>query len=72
MINMLTQQIGTMFNPLIQNTNWNYELLGNQMGRITNFFDSSQAYTWPTPQTSNVKPVETADNGATPITQGKP
>ena len=38
MVNMLTQQIGTVFNPLIQNTNQSYQLLANQMGRIVDFF----------------------------------
>lgn len=38
MVNMLTQQIGTMFNPLIQHTNQNYEMLAPQIGRITYFF----------------------------------
>lgn len=38
MINMLTQQIGMVFNPLIQNNNQSYQLLVNQMGRIAKFF----------------------------------
>lgn len=32
MVNMLTQQISTLFNPLIQKTNQSYQLLTNQMG----------------------------------------
>lgn len=36
-VNMLAKQISTMFNPLIQNTSQSYQLLANQMGRITNF-----------------------------------
>lgn len=31
MVNMITQQIGTMFNPLIKNTNHNYKQLAHQM-----------------------------------------
>lgn len=31
MVNMLTQQIGTVFNPLIQNTNHSYQQLAHQM-----------------------------------------
>lgn len=63
MVNMLTQRIGTMFNPLIQNTNQSYELLANQMGRIDDLFGAPQAYARPTPQISNYKQVETPDNG---------
>lgn len=54
MVNMLTQQIVTMFNPLIQNTNQSYELLANQMGQIANFFGAPQVQAMPTPQISNV------------------
>lgn len=49
MVNMLTQQIDTMFNPLIQNTDQNYQLLANQMVRITDFFGTSQAQVQPIP-----------------------
>jgi hypothetical protein len=42
MVNMLTQQIGTMFNPLIQNTNQSYQVLATQMGRIADFFGGPQ------------------------------
>ncbi|WJX26814.1 hypothetical protein P8452_15690 [Trifolium repens] len=45
MVNLLTQQIGTVFNPLIQNTNDSYQMLAYQMGRIADFFGT------PTPQT---------------------
>jgi hypothetical protein len=38
MVNLLTQQIGTVFNPLIQNTNDSYQMLAYQMGRIADFF----------------------------------
>lgn len=38
MVNMLTQQTGTMFNPLIQNTNHSYQQLAHQMGRISDLF----------------------------------
>jgi hypothetical protein len=43
MVNMLTQQIGTVFNPLIQTTNDSYQLLANQMGRMTDFFGAPNA-----------------------------
>ncbi|KAK2435564.1 hypothetical protein QL285_020611 [Trifolium repens] len=45
MVNLLTQLIGTVFNPLIQNTNDSYQMLAYQMGRIADFFGT------PTPQT---------------------
>jgi hypothetical protein len=32
MVNLLTQQIGTVFNHLIQNTNKNHQMLATQMG----------------------------------------
>ena len=32
MVNLLTQQIGTMFNPLIQDTNRSYKALATQWG----------------------------------------
>jgi hypothetical protein len=38
MVNMLTTQIGTVFNPLIQNTNDSYQMLAYQMSRIADFF----------------------------------
>src|SRR6266487_241654 len=43
MVNMLTQQIGTIFNPLFQTTNNSYQLLANQMGRMTDFFGAPNA-----------------------------
>jgi len=41
MVNLLTQQISMMFNPLIQTTNQGYQALSTQMGRIANFFTPS-------------------------------
>jgi hypothetical protein len=38
MVNLLTQEIGTMCDPLIQNTNQGYQTLATQMGRIIDFF----------------------------------
>lgn len=38
LVNTLTQQMGTIFNPLIANMNQTYEVLANQMGRIAGFF----------------------------------
>lgn len=42
MVNMLTQQIGIVFNPLIQNTNYTYQQLAHQMGRIAYLFGAPQ------------------------------
>jgi len=41
MVNLLIQQIGTMFNPLIQTTNQGYQTLATQMGIIADFFSPS-------------------------------
>jgi hypothetical protein len=41
-VNLLTQQIGTVFNHLIQTMNQGYQALATQMGRITNFFTPLQ------------------------------
>ncbi|KAK2437576.1 hypothetical protein QL285_022449 [Trifolium repens] len=60
MVNMLTQQIGTIFNPLIQNTNQSYQLLANQMGRIADFFGAPQAPNQQVPQIQNVVPLQIA------------
>jgi len=38
MVNLLTQQIGTVFNPLIRDANRSYQALTTQMGRIADFF----------------------------------
>ena len=60
MVNMLTQQIGTVFNPLIQNTNQSYQLLANQMGRIADFFGAPQVPHQQVPQIQNVVPLQIA------------
>ena len=38
MVNLLTQQIGIVFNHFIQNTNQSYQALSTQIGRIEDFF----------------------------------
>jgi hypothetical protein len=43
MVNALTQQIGTIFNPMLQTTNDSYMLLANQMGRMADFFGAPDA-----------------------------
>jgi len=37
MVNMLTQQIGTMFNPLTRDTHNSYLALSDEMGQIADF-----------------------------------
>lgn len=50
MLNILTQQIGSVFNPLIPNTNDRYQQLAHQMDRIVYFFGTPQAHIRPIPQ----------------------
>lgn len=42
MINMLKQKIGIVLNPLIHNTNHNYQQLAPKMGRIADFLGAPQ------------------------------
>ena len=53
MVNLLTKQIGTVFNPLIRDTNWSYQALTIQMGRITDFFALPQSVYQLVPQIQN-------------------
>ena len=57
MVNLLTQQIGTVFNPLIRDTNRSYQTLTTQMGRIADFFAPSQPVYQPVTQIQNQQPV---------------
>jgi len=41
LVNLLTQQIGMVLNPLIQTTTQGYQALATQMGRISDFFTPS-------------------------------
>jgi len=45
MVNLLTQQIGTMFNPLIRDTNQSYQAFTTQMGRIADSFAPHNRFT---------------------------
>jgi len=54
MVNLLTQQIGTVFNPLIQTTNQGYQALATQMGRIADFFTPPQTVYQQIPQIQNI------------------
>jgi len=54
MVNLLTQQIGTVFNPLIQTTNQGYRALATQMGRIEDFFAPPRTVYQQIPQIQNI------------------
>jgi len=58
MVNMLTRQIGTMFNPLIQSTNQSYQALATQMERIVDFFSPVQPGHQQNPQIQNPRPLQ--------------
>jgi hypothetical protein len=62
MVNLLTTQIGTVFNPLIQNTNESYQMLAYQMSRIADFFGT------PPPPRLN-QPVRQTIMPAAPVAQ---
>ena len=61
MVNMLTQQIDTMFNPLIQNTKHSYHQLAHRMSQIVDLFGAPQVPIQPVPNNptpQQVIPVE--------------
>jgi len=64
--NQVTQQIGTIINPLIQDTNNSYQALSAQMERIANFFGAPPVRNIPVAQNQNARegeiPVEVVDN----------
>jgi len=57
MVNLLTQQIGTVFNPLIRDTNRSYQALTTQMARITDFSAPPQQVFQPITQIPNQQPL---------------
>ena len=57
MVNLLTQQIGTVFNPLIRDTNRSYEALTTQMRKIEDFFAPPQPVYQPITQIQNQQPL---------------
>jgi hypothetical protein len=57
MVNLLTQQIGTVFNPLIRDTNRSYQALTTQMGRIAYLFAPPKHVYQPVPQIQNQQPL---------------
>jgi len=66
MVNQVTQQIGTIINLLIRDTNNSYQALSAQMERIANFFGAPPARNIPVPQNQDAREIETpaerADN----------
>ena len=58
MVNQVTQQIGTIINPLIRDANNSYQALSVQMERIANFFGAPPVRNTPVPQNQNAKEVE--------------
>lgn len=70
-MNTLTQQMETIFNSLIANTNQTYEVLENQIGRIAYFFRTPSVKVWPSPQISNAIVVEIPEKGITHATLGQ-
>lgn len=71
LVNTLTQQMGTIFNPLIANANQTYEVLENQMGCITDFFGIPPVQVLPSPQISNARVVEIPENDISQATVGQ-
>jgi len=57
MVNMVTQQIATVINPLIRDTNTSYQMLSAQMERIANYFCAPPARNTPASQETTT-PVE--------------
>lgn len=47
MVNLLTQEMGIIFNPLIQNMNNSYQQLVTQMTQIVDFFGTLQTQVRP-------------------------
>jgi hypothetical protein len=72
MVNMLTQQIGRVFNPLIQDTDSSYQALSTQIERIVNFFGAPHVRNTPAPQNQSVRLVENPverPNNVIPVNQ---
>src|SRR4051812_34262749 len=63
MVKALTQQMGTIFTPMINNKNQSYEILAGQMTRIADFFGAPPQPNLSTAQGSNTR-------GAEPLGQG--
>ncbi|PNX72540.1 hypothetical protein L195_g028433, partial [Trifolium pratense] len=68
MVNLLTRQIGTVFNPLIQNTNESYQMLAFQMSRIADFFGTPP----PPPRVNHFTPQVILPTMSTTSVQQRP
>ena len=58
MVNLVTQQICVIINPLIQDTNKSYQALSVQMERMADFFGAPAAQNTPVSQNLNARSVE--------------
>jgi len=58
MANQVTQQIGTIINPLIRDTNNSYQALSAQMEQIANFFGAPPARNILVPQNQDAREIE--------------
>ncbi|CAJ2672441.1 unnamed protein product [Trifolium pratense] len=73
MVNTLTSQLRTVFNPLINNTNDSYQLLASQMGRIADFFGAPQMPNQQFRPIQNQVPIQNQnvpENIGAPVNQG--
>jgi hypothetical protein len=57
MVNLLTQQIGTVFNPLIRDTSRSYQALTTQIERIADCFAPPQPVYQPVLKVQNQQPL---------------
>jgi hypothetical protein len=58
MVNLVTQQMGAVINPLIRDTNNSYQALSIQMERMANFFGVPPVRNVPVAQNANVRPTK--------------
>jgi hypothetical protein len=58
MVNLATQQMSAVINPLIGDINKSYQALSTQIEQITNFFGAPPMRNMPVPQNVNVRPAE--------------
>ena len=70
-VNMLTQQIGTVFNLLIQNTNQSYQMLATQIGRITDFYAPAQVRNQQIPLVQNPRALQINERSNNEGNQGQ-
>jgi len=71
MVNMVTQLIGTIINPLIRDTNTSYERFSAQMERIANYFGAPPARNVPGPQETNTLTEVPTERNADQLTENR-